>query len=253
MKRDEQLGVGALFGEQLDNDVAPLVAAAHELKTPLSVIAYLAAALRDPAANLPAKTQRQYLERISLATERMNRLVEGFTQAYRLSSDPRQLSLLGLEPIDAALVSSEVAHELQPLADQLDQQLEIEIGSRSSLVVANRQLLTSVLTNLIDNALKHNPVGSRVVVRLSQRGTQVRTEVRDNGTAVNRHDLRRLQASLGRELQPLSGRSHSSGLGLYIAAQLTRAMGGELGAVCHHRAGVTFYADLQRSRQLSFL
>jgi len=70
---------------------------------------------------------------------------------------------------------------------------------------------------------------------------------------LSRHELRALRDQLGRQLQPLSGRAQSSGLGLYIAARLTRAMGGKLGVICHPVAGASFYADLQRSTQLSLL
>lgn len=245
--------VGDLFGQAMADDLAPLVAAAHELKTPLSVVAYLAAALRDPDGGLTEAQTENYLERISLATERMSRLVEGFTQAYRLGGEGNQLSLLGLEPVNISQVSQEVAQELYPLARQLDQEIALDVRTRSNLVVANRQMLTSVMINLMDNALKHNQPGTSVHVNISQQGQYIRAGVQDNGANVTRRDLQRLRGRFGKELQPLSGRSHSSGLGLYIASQLTRAMGGNLGAVCHHKVGTTFYADLQRSTQLSFL
>lgn len=254
MRENQQFGAADLFGDKLSDDLAPLVAAAHELKTPLSVVAYLAAALRDPGSELSDDGKDNYLERITLATERMSRLVEGFTQAYRLGTDDgRQLSLIGLEPVNITSVSEEVAHELEPLARQLDQTITLDIRTRSNLAVANRQLLTSVMVNLMDNALKHNQPGSQVVVHIAQHGDFLRTGVQDNGVSVTRRDLQRLRGRFGKELQPLTGRSHSSGLGLYIAAQLTRAMGGNLGAICHHKTGTTFYADLQRSTQLSFL
>jgi len=245
--------VGHLFGERLEADVAPLLAAAHELKTPLAVIAYLAAALRDPSQALSDSERQTYLERISLSTERMSRLVEGFTQAYRLGSDHNQLSLLGLEPVNVMVVCEEVAHELQPLARQLDQTLIVHSRARSPLAVANRQLLTSVLMNLLDNAIKHNPPRSVVNLQVMTHGRHVRSSIQDNGAEISRHDLLRLRGRFGKELQPLSGRSHSSGLGLYIAAQLSRAMGGQLGAICHHKVGATFFADLERSAQLSLV
>ena len=253
MRESAKNRVGDLFGQAMADDLAPLVAAAHELKTPLSVVAYLAAALRDPNGDLTPAQTANYLERISLATERMNRLVEGFTQAYRLGSDGNQLSLLGLEPVNISQISQEVAQELQPLARQLDQTIELKVHSRSNLVVANRQMLSSVMINLMDNALKHNEPGTDVHVNISQHGNYIRAGVQDNGANVTRHDLLRLRGRFGKELQPLSGRSHSSGLGLYIASQLTRAMGGNLGAICHHKTGTTFYADLQRSTQLSLI
>jgi signal transduction histidine kinase len=250
--RTEDVSVRELFGEQLDNDMAPLLAAAHELKTPLAVVAHLVASLRDTSTELTPELQTQYLERISLTTERMSRLVEGFTQAYRLG-DERQLSLLGLEPVNVVQTTEDVLHELSPLARQLGQQIHFDARARQPLAIANKQLLTSVLINLVDNALKHNQPGSMVDLRIYQQGNHVRSSVRDNGAELSRKDLLTLRGRFGKELQPLSGRSHSSGLGLYIANQLTRAMGGQMGAVCHHKTGATFFVDLQRSTQLSLL
>lgn len=249
-KRTDQ--ISSFFGDQLSDEMAPLVAATHELKTPLAVIGHLAAMLRDESQQLSTAERDTYLERISLSAERMSRLVDGFTLSYRLN-DERQLSLLGLEPVNIIHAVESVLHELDPLAKQLNQQLQLSVSARRPLVVANPDLLSSVMTNLVDNALKHNPSGSRVEVKLSGRDKMVRSAVHDNGIALSRHDLQTLKKRFGSELQPLSGRAHSSGLGLYIAHHMTRAMGGNLGAICHRASGATFFVDLQSSSQLSFL
>lgn len=245
-------GAAWSLARQLDADLAPLVAAAHELKTPISVISYLAASLQD-GAELTASERDQAIERLLLTTARMSRLVEGFTRAYRIEQDPRQLELLGLEPVNFRHVLEEVADELQPMAHQLDQRIELAFRGRKRLVIANRQLLDSVIVNLLDNALKHNPPGQTVTVSLGGRGEFLRGSITDQGSEVSRRDLRSLRGNLGAQLQPLRGRSHSSGIGLYIASELTKAMGGQLGAICHQRSGTTFYADLRLSGQMSLL
>lgn len=244
--------IASLFGDQLNNDLAPLVAAAHELKTPLAVIGHLAAMLRDESQGLSASQQAAFLERIALSSDRMSRLVDGFTMSYRLR-DERQMTLLGLEPVNIVHAAESVLHELSPLADQLDQTLKLKVAARHPLVVANADLLSSVMMNLVDNALKHNPPGSHVDVTLTGRDKMVRSAIHDNGTELSRHDLLTLQKRMGNEVQPLSGRAQSSGLGLYIAHQMAKAMGGSLGAICHRTSGATFFVDLQSSSQLSFL
>lgn len=241
-----------LFGDKLDSDLAPLLAAAHELKTPLAVINYLSSMLRTSDSKMTSAERDQYLERIALSTARMSRLVEGFTLGYRLQNS-NQANFFELEPVNIATTAEDIIHQLSPLAKQLDQSIKLHVSSRSTLAVANQQLLGSVLTNLCDNALKHSPKGSNVAVTLTQSGNWVRSSVSDNGAEVSRHDLLRLRGSLGKELQPLAGRSHSSGLGLYIVSQLARAMGGSLGSICHHKRGATFFVDLQRSYQTSLI
>lgn len=240
----------SLFGDKLDNDLAPLLAAAHELKTPLAIVGYMTSALRS--SDLTPEQRQQYLDRIIVSTERMSRLVENFTQAYRLG-DSKQAELFGLEPVNIAHTAEDVITELAPLAKQLDRKIELRVSARLPLAVANHQLLSNVLMNLCDNALKHAPEGSPVRIKLSQSGDNIRSLVSDEGAEVSRQELQRLRGSFGLELQPLSGRPHSSGLGLYIANQLTRAMGGRLGSICHHKSGATFFVDLQRSYQTSLI
>lgn len=234
-----------LFGA---GQFAALSAAAHDLKAPLSSVRYMAATLRDAKTNLTKTQQNDYLWRIELTARRSLQLVEGLTYAYSTS----QLEL-DLEPVNVAQVCDDVLHEMSPLARQLAQTIELKLPRTGSLALAHYTLLNSVITGLCDNALKHNPPESHVLVRVSCERQAIQVAVRDSGPKISSRDFRLLKSRLGNQLNPLSGRAGDSGLGLYVASQLARAMQGQLNLHRHQSGGMTFALQLQPSCQLSLL
>ena len=233
-----------------DDYMQSLVAAAHELKTPLAIIAHLASALEDEALASPEQ-RRTSLQRIQLSAERTMRLIQGLTTSYRLGDDQLKFAL-NLQPVNVSQVCEEVAHEILPFANVQRQSLELELGQRSQLVVGDKELLHSVLFNLLDNALRHTPPESTVRMHIRRRTEVVRICVHDNGPGIQPSDMSKLRQRIGKQPQPIVTRSSGSGLGLYIAEQLAVAMGGRLG-VGSVKSGADFHVDLLHSRQLSFI
>lgn len=231
----------------LDNQAAVVAAAAHELKNPLTVITYIAQILADPALPLTSQERQEYLERLQLVSQRSLRLVQQLTTSYRLQD---QLTFqFNLEPVNAREVCESALHELTPYAKQYGQDLQFT-SSRSHIVVANRDVMYDVVVNLVDNAIRHSSTGGRVGVSSVTHGQNIRVAVHDNGASVSKSELNRLRHTLGREPQPFAGHAGTSGLGLYIASQLTGAMGATLG-LGRARQGTTFFVDFLRSKQLS--
>jgi len=225
-----------------------LVAAAHELKTPLTIITHLAAALEDEA--LVERRDRQVsLQRIQLSAERTLRLIHGLTTTYRL--DGNQLSF-DLQPVNVSQICEEVAHEMVPFAAMQDQRVELSLGQKQQLVVGDRELVHSVLFNLLDNAIRHTPPQTTVNIAVRRRTDTVRICLHDDGPGLRPSDITKLQHRLGKQIQPIITRSSGSGLGLYIAQTLARAMGGRIG-VGQVERGADFHLDLLHSRQLTFL
>jgi len=231
------------------DDMQGLIAAAHELKTPLAIISHLAAALEDGSFETPAQ-QRATLQRIQLSAERTQRLIQGLTTSYRLGG---QLGFnLALEPINITQVCEEVAHEITPFAQAQQQRLQLELGRRSQLVVGERDLLHSIMFNLLDNALRHTPPETAVRMHMRRMDQHVRVCVQDDGPGLQPSDITQLTTRIGKQTQPIRTRSSGSGLGLYIAGQLATAMGGHIG-IGRVASGADFHVDLLHSRQLSLI
>lgn len=234
-------------GGLLFSDLPFLVTAAHELKSPLSLVRQLALGLEADSLD-PAERERM-VRQIILTSERALRLTTDLSRSSRLED-----SMFDLEPINPQQLCEEVAHELAPLYAARGRVIQVASHRRSMLVVANYDLLRRIMLNFGDNALHYTdstePVQLRA--RIHGGGTRIRLGVRDYGPAVPKDTWDRLHASLGTGTQALHSRPQSSGLGLYVAGQFASAMHGHIGAT-RHRDGATFYVDIDASTQLSLL
>lgn len=235
-----------------EHSIAALAAAAHELKSPLTLVQHIAQTLAAADLNLSAGERAQYLHRLQFTSERMLRLVQQLAVSYRLDNDNQLAFQFQLEPLNAMEVCEGVAHEMWAYARECNQELRVKSHNCPHLVVANREILHDIVVNLVDNAIRHNPQGGQVDIAAVCRSDQVRLLVDDQGSGVAPSDMARLRKTLGTQPQPLSGHSGTSGLGLYIVGQFAAAMGGSVG-LGRARSGTRFFVNLMRSRQLSLL
>ena len=236
----------------LGGELAALAAAAHELKSPLALVQLIAETLSDNDLALTDHQRAQYLDRLKFTSERMLRLVHQLAVSYRLDNDQQLVFQFQLEPLSVGEICDDVAHEMLPYAREHDQTLRVSSRSCPHLVIANREILHDIVVNLLDNAIRHNPAGGQVDVFAHCRTNQVRLTVRDEGQGVLPSEMSQLRRTLGTQPQPFSGRSATSGLGLYIVGQFAHAMGGSLG-LGRNTNGASFFVDLMRSKQMSLL
>lgn len=247
MEMSAQEGKQSVAASMASMEVPSLVAAAHELKSPLVLIRQLGFLLARP--NITEAEREVLLQRLVLTTERGLRLTNDLTKAARLED-----ALFALEPVNPVALCDDVVTELSTLFAAHNRELTVQPRKHPLLLVANRDLLRRILLNFSDNALHYSEPGSVVELQVKalQQGRIIRVGVRDYGPAVSSDMWRTLQAKLGTAPQPVHARPQSSGLGLYIAGLFAETMNGTIGAI-RHRDGATFYVDLDASRQLSFL
>lgn len=219
-----------------------LVACAHELKTPLVLMRQLCFELESCTDE---KKRSEIIRRIRLTSERSLRLADNLTKVSRLED-----AMFELEPIQINGICQEVVDELLPLSMALGQDFEINVSKKSVVAMAHRELLRSLLIGLLDNALNYS-TGKQIKISARQSGENTEISVRDYGPIMDLAQFRRLQQNLGRQVNPISSRPLSSGLGLVIADKFAKAMKGKLSISRHHNGGVSFRAELPLSQQLS--
>ena len=234
-------------GDRVSSQLSPLIAAAHELKSPLALIRQLSLALEADGMSLAEKQCLQ--NQITLTSERALRLTGDLTKSARLDE-----TLFELEPVNPQQLCEDVAHELTPLYKAHGRDIKVIPYGRPLLLVANRDLLKRVMVNFSDNALYYTD-GHEVVelqTKTLNGGNTVRLGVRDYGPALSADLWRTLHRRLAVSPQSVQARPQSSGLGLHIADSFARVMNGQIGAI-RHRDGATFFIDLQASFQLNLL
>lgn len=223
-----------------------VLVAAHELKAPLALVRQLGLLLED--GELSAAEAQALQRQVRLTTERALRTVTDLSQTAQLTP-----SLFPLEPVNPLAVCRQLMQEMAPMMALYQRRISWPSGSmrRSRLVVANQVLLGRVMMNFLDNALRYTEESAAIEVRVASRGQAMRLSVRDFGPMMSRQEYRRLLDTL-EQRKTVRTRPESSGLGVYIAAQFARAMGGRIGLI-RHRDGLTFYIDMPLSEQLSLL
>lgn len=206
---------------------------AHELRTPLSVIQSNLEAMLDGV--LP--TSPEELTSLHQETLRLNRLI----------SDLRTLSLaeagqlhLEKQPVDPGALVRQVGERLRLRAEEKHIGLEIDVANSLPQIQADPERLTQIITNLVDNALRYIPAGSRVTVaaRLAPGGVELL--VNDTGPGIPPEELPRIFDRFWRAEKSRNRVTGGSGLGLAIAKQLVEAHGGEVQVESEVNVGTQF-------------
>ncbi|MGK2962782.1 MAG: HAMP domain-containing sensor histidine kinase [Gemmatimonadaceae bacterium] len=194
----------------------------HELKTPLTVIAGFAETLADD--DVPEEMRRQFASTIHSNTERMRRIVDDLLDLSRLESGnwtPRS------SDVDLREVAAEVAASYAVAAQARGLDLEITIDAGSEKIVADRTAVRQVLSNLVDNALRHTERGSVVIFGKSGvNGTWV--GVSDTGAGIAPAHLTRIFERFYRVDSARARHEGGTGLGLAIVKHLIDAHGGRV-------------------------
>jgi signal transduction histidine kinase len=215
--------VGALNGlvdkvaRALDKERRFTADAAHELRTPLAALKVQAQLARRTQAE---GTRERALEQVLAGVERMTHLVEQLLTLARL--DPES-GRDGFATVDLAALAETVCAELAPLAVARQQTLELEAGSGA--VLGHRGWLEILLRNLVGNALRHTPPGSRIEVATEARPGLGWLAVRDNGPGI---PAEQREALLGRFARGAEASEEGCGLGLSIAGRIVEVHGGRL-------------------------
>lgn len=217
--------------------------AAHELKAPLVLMRQLSLELRSED-----KENQATIDRLLITAERSLRLVEQLTKTSRLDD-----TLFDSEPLLAQAVCHAVSDELTPFAKATGQRIVTRVSRRSGVAVGHRSLLTALLVNLCDNAIAHNPPGSKVFITAKTSKEGVVFAVRDEGPQLSHRSFDAIRSQLSKGPLPMADRPRSTGLGLWIASQFADVMGGRLTMTRHHASGITVSVVLPHSKQMSLL
>ncbi|HUC96741.1 MAG TPA: hypothetical protein VMR16_03715, partial [Candidatus Saccharimonadales bacterium] len=180
-----------LLSGPLGDGLPSVIAAAHELKSPLALIRQLSLSLEDSKFSID--DQKRMLRQISLTSESALRLTSDLTRSVRLSD-----ALFQLEPINPQQLCEDIVHELTPFFTAHDCSVKLKSRKHPLLLIANRDLLRRIIMNFSDNALHYTEENTIVEIQIGviAGGTTVRLGVRDYGPALSVNVLNSLQSRL---------------------------------------------------------
>ena len=199
---------------------ALLTSISHDLRTPLASILGTVSSLRSYPERYSPAEREDLLSTLQDEAERLNRFVSNLLDMTRLESGAIDLKL---ELIDVAEI---VGSALQRAGNVLaGHRVEVNIEPHLPMLRLDAVLFEQVLFNLLDNAAKYSPIGSRIDIRASRDGELVEIEVVDEGPGIPPADLERIFDKFYR-VQAQDRRHAGTGLGLAICRGFVEALGG---------------------------
>lgn len=196
---------------------------AHELRTPVATLAAYLEGIEDGVTPWDAASQRTLSDQV----DRLRRLADDLSAVSRAEED--QLGLQ-LAPVSIAELTS-AATAAQHDAFAAKGVRLASVGEGNPVVEGDRLRLLQVLTNLLDNALRHTPVGgSTTVTWHASREGVARIEVADTGEGIAADQLPHVFERFYRGDSARTREQQGSGIGLTISLAIIRAHGGSLTA-----------------------
>ena len=196
--------------------------ASHELRTPLSVIRGM-----GEVGLGETRTPAQYKEVIGGMLEEVDRVSTLVDTLLRLSYGDAGTVRLSRESIDLGQLVRDVVSSLGILAEERHQRLDIN-ASDGVRVTADRLVLREAMTNVIDNAIKYSPRGSKIEVRVEATRNEAVVTVLDQGPGIPAEYRERIFDRFFRLDEARSRDSGGTGLGLAIAKWAVEANGGHI-------------------------
>jgi two-component system phosphate regulon sensor histidine kinase PhoR len=214
----------------------------HELRTPLTAIIAFVETLEEGALD-DSENNRRFLSVIRRNAERMHSLIDDILELSAIEA-----GTVTVEPVVVPLrrIIEDVMMALGARASARRLTLHNEVGAEVQ-VYADARRLEQMMTNLIDNAIKFNREGGRVLVRHENTGERDRISVTDTGDGIAAEHIPRIFERFYRIDRARDRALGGTGLGLAIVKHLARAHGGE--ALVHSTpgSGATFTIEIPKA------
>jgi signal transduction histidine kinase len=211
----------------------------HELKTPLTVVNGFAETLLED--DLPAEQRDHFARAIVSNAQRMQRIVDDLLDLSRIESggwrpDP--------QPIDLASLAQEALEPARQVAAAKGVGVVVDLAADARVVTADPTALRQVLTNLVENAVRHTPQGE-VRVQATRTGDGgLHLAVHDTGSGIPTEHLPRIFERFYRVDAGRARHAGGTGLGLAIVRHLVEAHGGRVHAESLVAQGTTIHVWL---------
>lgn len=202
-----------------------LATVSHELRTPLTAILGWSRLLED--GSIEETLRKQAIETICRNAKAQAQIVDDILDVSRIITGNLYLDL---HPMELSPVVKNAINVVRPTADAKGIKIDAFLDTSRAMVSADANRLQQVIWNLLSNAVKFTGNGGRVIVKLSQAGSNVELTVSDTGQGITREFMPYVFDRF-RQADSTTTRHHGGlGLGLAIARHLVEIHGGTIKA-----------------------
>jgi signal transduction histidine kinase len=193
----------------------------HDLRNPVAAVKMLSRALLRTSAN-GSEEERENIQLIFQAAEQMDMLIGDLLDVNRLDAGRLTISPTAVDP---SVLLTDSMQTLRPLVQEKHIELDVQIQTGLPKVMADRERVQQTLSNLVGNAIKFSPAGSKIVVVARGDAENVIISVLDTGKGILPEQLPRV---FDRYWQSSRTDRHGAGLGLAIAKGIVETHGGRI-------------------------
>src|SRR5438128_6159243 len=226
--------------ETIEARDALMLAASHELKTPLTTLKGLSELLLD--FDLSEAQRRELLQDLHGQADRMERLIGDILAVSRIDSGRISVDF---SRVDVASVVQHVCEEVRPMLK--GRTLKCLAPEDLPAVMGEARKLHQILVNLLTNAIKYSEPGTQITLNARIDQSEVRFEVSDQGIGIRKEHMPRLFEKFYRADDPFVRRTSGTGLGLYIVRSLVTMLGGDVDVRSGHGKATVFADTLPRA------
>lgn len=215
----------------------------HELKTPISTVSVAIEAMKNfDVLQNPQRTQ----EYLGIAGQELNRLSLLVDKVLRLSMFENRQVELKYEPVDVAELLNEVLRSMQLQFEKYHATVTTKLNGVDFTIEADRMHMTSVIYNLVDNALKYSKENPVINIETIANETQVVLTITDNGIGINAEYRDKIFEKFFRVPHGNTHDVKGYGLGLSYTAHIIERHHGSIKAESDGSTGTTFIIKLPR-------
>jgi PAS domain S-box-containing protein len=203
----------------------------HELKTPLTSIFLYLELIRKKIAR--KENAAPLIEKINEPAQRLLRLINEFLDLSRIQTGKLNLNYAKFR------LDTLITDQIEIIQSTAPNHTLVYTSKTPLPLEADKDHMTQVITNLLDNAVKYSPNGGEIEITTSKRNKQYLVTVKDSGVGVPREYRKQIFERL---FQVAENRTHQEGLGmgLYISSQIVRKHGGKMWVRNNRQGGSTF-------------
>lgn len=234
----EEIGHMRALTESDQLKSALLLSVSHDFRTPLSLIKGAISNVLEDDVRWDQETLTQFYTIIDTETDRLNRLVANLLDMARIEAGALHTTRSWQ---DIGELVAAVLHQLQSRI--ADRPILCTLPEDLPLIQANYTQLEQVLTNLLENAIKYTPPGTRIMIRASTQAEHVQVEICDEGPGIPASLQGRLFHTFVHSTHP-EQHTKGTGLGLAICQGLITAHGGKIWVESPSMGGARFIFTL---------
>lgn len=211
--------------------------ASHELRTPLAAIKEALALILDLKAGEVSERQREFLNMAKSNVDRLDRIISDILDFQKIEQGK---SALDMKPNDINEVVNNVDKTMISVAQAKGLSIITKLDETLPKINFDKDKITQVVTNLINNAIKFTEKGN-IVAATSRADNAIVTSVSDTGIGIREEDIPKLFQAFMQVGTGLERKSGGTGLGLAISRNIIQMHKGKIWVESKYGQGSTFY------------